>query len=56
MGLEKAQSQADDLSKLGTHLVSFFTNSVRDYTLLRPDILKALKEVTDHFKDCHYEG
>ena len=44
------------MSKFGTHLVSFFSDKLRDYSLLKQETLKALQEVTAYFQACHAEG
>ena len=47
--LETAQEQAEDLSKLETHLESFFTTKIKDFSLMKPDTVKAIREVNNHF-------
>lgn len=55
-GLDKAQDQAEEISQLGTHIKAFFSERVRDYSLVKNDTLKAMAEITEHFKKCHELG
>ena len=47
--LETAQEAADDLSKMETHLVGFFSDKIKDFSLMKPDTVKTIKEVNNHF-------
>ena len=44
------------MEQFGTHLVSFFTEIVRDYSMLMPDMIRSLGEITSHFERCHRDG
>ena len=39
----------EDLSKLETHLTEFFSEQLSDFSMLKPDSIKALTEVNKHF-------
>ena len=54
--LELAQEKAEDMSRAGTHLVNYFSERLRDYSLLKTDTIRALTEVTAHFEICHKTG
>ena len=41
--LEKAWGKADDLGSLGTHITGYFTDKLRDYSLVSPDQIEAMK-------------
>ena len=44
---------AEDLGRFGTHMVAYFRDYVRDFSLLKPEIVKTLQEITDFFRNCH---
>lgn len=48
-GLKQAWEDAEDLGRFGTHIVAFFRDIMRDYSLLKPDIVKNLSEISDFF-------
>ena len=52
-GHELIWAKSDDLAKLGTHLVSFFTEKLKDFSLLKGDCVEALSHATDFFRRCH---
>ena len=35
---------------MGTHLTKFFSDRVSDFTLMKPDSVKYLREITEHFE------
>ena len=41
--------QADNMSKLHTHLVSFFSDKLTDFSLMKPDSIKAIRFINEHF-------
>lgn len=51
-----AWNQAEDVHLFGTHLKSLFTEKIIDFSLLKPDILKVLAEISTHFKRCQESG
>ena len=38
-GLDVVREQAEDLSRLGTHLTNFFAEKLHDYSLIKPDTI-----------------
>ena len=38
-GLDVVREQAEDLSRLGTHLTHFFAEKLHDYSLIKPDTI-----------------
>ena len=41
------------MGSLGTHITGFFTDKIRDYSLVSPDQIEAMKQVTRHFEAFH---
>lgn len=56
VGLKLAWKQAEDVYQFDTHLKSIFTDKMHDFSLLKPDVLNTLKDITTHFKKCHDSG
>ena len=54
--LDIAIEKADDMQRLGTHFSKFFADRLRDYSLLRPETMSTLTEVSAHFQTCHDDG
>ena len=54
--LELAWDKTEDLGRAGTHLTTFFSAKLRDYSLLKHDTIRALQEVTQHFEVCHRDN
>ena len=48
--LEQVWDQAEDLSKLETHLTKFFTDKLTDFSMIKPDAIKVIREVNKHFE------
>ena len=53
LGLEQAWEEAEDLGRFGTHIISFFRERVFDYSLIKPEIVKNLSEISEFFSNCH---
>lgn len=50
VGKELLFQQAENVSLLGSHLKCLFSEKLRDFSLMKPDIIMSLIEVTNHFK------
>ena len=51
-----AWKQAEDVHSHGTHLHRIFGERLHDFSLLTPDIIKSLDDISYHFRKCHEQG
>ena len=56
VGIALAQKQANDVYQFDSHLRTLFTERLHDFSLLKPDIVKSLMDITNHFSKCHNLG
>lgn len=56
VGKELLLQQAENVSKFNSHLKCLFSEKLRDFSLMKPDIIMSLIEVTNHFKQSLEKG
>ena len=52
-GLALAWKQVKDVDIYGTHIEKYFDEKLHDFSLLKPDMIKLMVEITNHFRKCN---
>ena len=56
VGIKLLERQAEDVYQFGTHLKAIFSSTIQDFSVVKEESVNAMKEMTEHFKNCHKEG
>ena len=55
-GVKLAAHQAETVANFGSHLTSLFSETLKDFSLLKPDIVTQLESITRQFKEAREAG
>ena len=56
VGVKLAAYQVELVSSFGSHFTSLFSDTIKDFSLLKPDIVIQLESITRSFKDSMERG